>query len=670
MNNVHGFMQKKVLRVISCFTLSFVVIAIIIWGFANDNAITVWAFLFATIIAVLSRIQLAKKVQAQDLLFLISSHVINANNENIKEKMTEVLQLLCKYVSADRAHIYFKEVEDIIDKEAYYFWSDEEEITDRNTLQDISIIRFPWMKEQLKDKGAALIVDVNKMPDEASRERLFLLNQQIKSVFIFPLESQQTKIGFLRLDYINNNHKIDDDFTKVLMTIGNILGEVHIKICAKKKIEKMSYYDQLTNIPNRKMFSKFISQEIVKSHQNEGLFGIIFLDLDSFKIVNDTLGHHYGDKILIMIAERLTRCIRKTDTVCRFGGDEFLIMLNDVTCKKDIEVVAGKIIKQLEQPLYIEEQEFNITASVGISMFPFDGIDNDTLIKNADIAMYKAKTGGRNQLVFCTQEMKDEIEQSLKLTSNLYHALDNNEINVVYQPQVDIKTGEIIAVEALARWEHPELGMVSPSIFIPIAEHTSLINSIGEWVLRKACEQNKMWQEQGLKPVRMAVNVSVNQLLNSNFLKCVTRILEETGLEAKYLELEITENIAIQESEDISHLLTKLRKLGISIAIDDFGIEYSSLNRIKLLPIDRLKIDMHFIKGILTCEKDKVIVDVIIKLAKDLKLKVIAEGVETIEQLEYLIEKNCDEVQGYYYYKPQSNVEMTYILTEITNNTI
>lgn len=726
---VHLFIKKKELKVILYSVLLSLAIPVITLHFAEDAAITVWAFPFIVVIATLlfnnstiltmvstsmvltqlymwifvsykevsvessdyfARIglmvlgialihyinkiyllrlsQLSEKIQEQDLLFLISSHVIQVNNENMKDKMNEVLALLCEYVQADRAHIYFRESEDIAENSAYYSWCNEDSKLERNILQDISIVRFPWLKKQINEKGAVLIANVNKLPNEAEKEKIFLLNQKVQSMMIVPLISQEEKIGFLRIDYVANRKTFDDAFTKILITIGNILGEAHIKTCSEKKMEQMAYYDQLTNIPNRQMFSKCINQVIENSNQNGELFGIIFLDLDSFKIVNDTLGHHYGDKILIMIADRLAKCIRKTDTVCRFGGDEFLIMLNDVTCKADIETVAAKIIKQLEKPLYIEEQEFNITASVGISIFPIDGVDNDTLIKNADIAMYKAKSSGRNQFVFCSPEMKQEIEQSLILTNNLYHAQERSELDIVYQPQIDIITGQIIAVEALARWYHPELGMVSPGIFIPIAEHTSLINSIGEWILRKACEQNKYWQDKGLKPVRMAVNVSVNQLLNSNFSNKVMSILEETGLEPKYLELEITENIAIQESEYIISVLTRLKKSGISIAIDDFGIEYSSLNRIKLLPIDRLKIDMHFIKGILTCDKDKVIVDVIIKLAKDLELKVIAEGVETKEQLEYLIEKKCDEVQGYYFYKPLPKSEFEAVLTKITNN--
>lgn len=671
-------------NILTMLSTSMIMIQLYMWIFVSRTEVFVDSFdyivriglivvaiiviLYTNKIYALRLSQLSEKMKAQDLLFLISSHIIKVNNLNIKEKMDEVLNLLCDYVQADRAHVYFCDSENITEEESYYFWCKEEAEFDRNILQDISVIRFAWMKKELKHNEVVRIENVQELPMDAIHEKIFLTNQKVKSSLIISLNSQDTRIGFLRIDYVFQTKQFDEAFIQILMTVGNILGEAHIKTCSETKMEQMAYYDQLTNIPNRQMFSKCINQVIEKSHQNEGLFGIIFLDLDSFKIVNDTLGHHYGDKILIMIADRLARCIRKTDTVCRFGGDEFLIMLNDVCCKNDIEIVAAKIIEQLEKPLFIEGQEFNITASVGISIFPIDGVDNETLIKNADIAMYKAKSSGRNQFVFCSPEMKEEIEQSLILTNNLYHALERNEIDLVYQPQVAIETGEIIAVEALARWYHEELGMISPGIFIPIAEHTNLICSIGEWILRKACEQNMKWQAKGLKPVRIAVNVSVNQLLNSNFTHSLTTILEETGLEARYLELEITENVAIQESEYIIGVLTKLKKLGVSIAIDDFGIEYSSLNRIKQLPIDRLKIDMHFIKGILTCDKDKVIVDVIIKLAKDLNLKVIAEGVEMQEQLEYLIEKKCDEVQGYYFYKPLKVEEITQVLTKMTNN--
>jgi diguanylate cyclase (GGDEF)-like protein len=719
---IHAYIGKKELKIIFYSVLLSLAIPIITLQFMDSAAITVWAFPFIIIIASLlfnnstiltmvsasmiitqlymwikasnntayvdasdyfARIglmgmgigliyyinkiyllrlsQLSEKIKTQDLLFLISSRVINVNYSNMKEKMDEVLSLLCKYVQADRAHIYFNTL-DTVEEEKRFCWCNEICKYDDSFLQSIRMDQFVWLREQVKETGAVQIPDVTQLPPEASSEKEYLMNQNVRSMLALPLTSHEQKIGFLRIDYVLNHKEFDEAFIKILMTIGNILGEAYIKNCSELKMQQMAFYDQLTNIPNRQLFGQRINQVIAAADQSGELFGIIFLDLDSFKIVNDTLGHHYGDEILIMIADRITKCIRKTDTVCRFGGDEFLIMLNNIMSKQDIEIVASKIIKRLEEPLFIDDQEFFITASVGISIFPTDGVDNDTLIKNADIAMYKAKSSGKNQFVFCSEEMKEEIEQTMIITNNLYHALERSELAIVYQPQISIETGQIIALEALARWYHPELGLISPAIFIPIAEHTSLINKIGEWILKEACRQVRIWHNKGLLPIRVAVNVSVNQLLNSNFVNKVMKILKETGLNPQYLELEITESIAIQESDYIINVLSQLKALGVSLAIDDFGTEYSSLNRIKMLPVDRLKIDMHFVSGILTNDKDKVIVDVIIKLAKDLKLKVIAEGVETKEQLNYLIEKKCDEVQGYYFYKPLSTKDMEEVL--------
>ena len=377
------------------------------------------------------------------------------------------------------------------------------------------------------------------------------------------------------------------------------------------------------------------------------------------------MGHHYGDKILVLIAARIKKCLRRTDVISRFGGDEFLIMLKDVYTMEDIEAVVAKIIRQFDEPMVIDGQETYITASIGIAIFPKNGLNQDALIKNADIAMYTAKSNGKNQFVFCSEKMEEEMQRTMVITQNLYHALENQEFYIAYQPQVSLADEKVIAVEALARWNSPALGQIAPQVFIPIAEHTGLINDIGEWILREACKQCKLWQNMGLPPVRVAVNVSVKQLLNPEFVNTVMEVLEETKLRPQYLELEVTENIAIQESNFIISVLSKLKVLGISLAIDDFGMEYSSLSRIKLLPIDRLKIDMHFISGILNSQKDRAIVDVIIRLAKELKISVIAEGVEKEEQLQYLKSKLCDEVQGYYFYRPLSKEDVQRLLQDI-----
>lgn len=610
--------------------------------------------------------QLSDKIRAQDLLFVISSHIINMSSSNLNEKMDEALNLLCEYINADRAHIYYKnDQEGMEDSEKYYLWCNELSRLEDEVLHNRGITEYSWWRNQVKETGIVEIYDVSKLTQEADSEKVFLMKQNVKSMLAVPLIIREQKIGFLRLDFVGNHKKWDEEFVRMLVIVGNILGEANIKASSEKRMEHMAYYDQLTNIPNRQLFGLRMNQAIKVARKSGLLIGIIFLDLDSFKTVNDTIGHHSGDKMLIIIANKLTECLRKTDTVSRFGGDEFLIMLNNISSKDDIEVIVQKIVKQFEEPIFIEDQEFNITVSIGISEFPIDGTDKDTLIKNADIAMYQAKNNGKNQYVFCSQEMKDEIQQTMILTNYLYHAQEKDEIKIVYQPQVSIESGKVVAIEALARWNNPDLGMVSPAIFIPLAERIGLIDSIGEWILRETCMQNKRWQEMGLPPVRLAVNVSVNQLLDPDFVRKVVAVLEDTGLAPCYLELEVTENIAMQESNLIIEVLSELKALGLSLAIDDFGIEYSSLNRLKMLPIDRLKIDMHFITGILNNEKDRVIVDVIIKLAKDLRLKVIAEGVEKEEQLDYLRQESCDEVQGYYFYRPLSKEAMQDVLMDM-----
>ena len=354
--------------------------------------------------------------------------------------------------------------------------------------------------------------------------------------------------------------------------------------------------------------------------------------------------------------------IRKTDTVARFGGDEFIILLNNIDNHNDISKIADNIMRVFSKPFIINGQEFFITASGGIATYPIDGEDSESLVKNADTAMYEAKDNGKNQYSLCTPDMKNEVEKNMKLSNDLYRALERNELSIHYQPQIDLTSKEITGLEALLRWKHPEYGMISPVVFIPLAEKNGLINSIGEWVLRTACNQNKAWQDMGLLYARIAVNLSVIQFNDPLIVEKVDKILKETGLSPKHLELEITESIAVKENKNVVDILDRLKKLGVSISIDDFGTEYSSLSRLKTLPIDRIKIDMQFIHGIEGNEKDQAITKIIINLANSLNLEVIAEGVETKGQMEFLNQKMCDEAQGYYYYKPMPAEELEEIL--------
>ena len=398
--------------------------------------------------------------------------------------------------------------------------------------------------------------------------------------------------------------------------------------------------------------------------------GVVFLDLDSFKAVNDTLGHSGGDALLQVVAEKLRKNLRKSDSVARFGGDEFLMLINNISDCGMIEKIAGNIMRQFESPFKLGEQEYFVTACAGIAVYPVDGEDCETLIKNADIAMYKAKSFGANQYALCTQEMKEDVLKSMMLTNSLYRALERGEFSVEYQPQVRLDTGDVCGAEALIRWQHPKLGKIPPDIFIPLAEKNGLINILGEWVLRSACIQNRKWQSMGCQHCRIAVNLSAVQLRNPHLVETVKAILAETDVQPEYLELEVTESAAISHSHTLNDTIRQLKGLGISISIDDFGTEYSSLKRLKELPVDRIKIDMQFIRGLQENEKDRAITLTIINLARNLGLRVIAEGVETEPQMDFLRRNGCDEIQGYYFYRPMPPDELEHIIRALKNRWI
>lgn len=427
---------------------------------------------------------------------------------------------------------------------------------------------------------------------------------------------------------------------------------------ARDKIEYLAYHDYLTGLPNKMMLSEFLKQAIRNAERNGKLVAVMFMDLDNFKMINDTMGHSAGDQMLRQVAERLSSTVRKNDIVARIGGDEFIIMLEGMNDTGGIAKVADKIITSFSQPFTSKEDGIFLTTSIGIAVFPEDGDDVEKLIKNADIAMYKAKEKGKSQWAFCTSNMKTKAVETMNLGNQLFRALDNGELELYYQPLVSCVTSKIVGMEALIRWNHPSMGLVLPDRFIHIAEHTGLIHSIGEWVIRTACEKNAEWQNKYNVCVPVAVNLSARQLQNNSIIKKVFSILKETGLNPRQLEFEITESIAFNDTESVIEILNAFRKKGISIAIDDFGTEYSSLNYLKQLPVDRIKIAMPFVHGIDTNEKDEAITKAILVLAKSMGLKVVAEGVETQNQFQFLSHRMCDDVQGFFFYKPMPAKEM------------
>lgn len=441
-----------------------------------------------------------------------------------------------------------------------------------------------------------------------------------------------------------------------------IIQDISERMMFEKRLARLAYYDSLTGLPNRRLFHDRLGQAMEHARRDGKLVGILFLDLDHFKDINDTLGHLFGDRLLQETAKRLSDLLRKEDTVARLGGDEFTVILESISNTADAEDIAKKILHSLRQPFNLGEHEIYVTSSIGITLYPLDDNDIERLIMNADSAMYQAKSHGRNTYELYTSKMLSETIDRVALEKSFRKAVGASdfllqyqpEFVLHYQPEVDRYSGEVVCAEALIRWQHPELGMLSPDQFIPLAEATGLILPLGEWVLRTACMQAVAWRAAGFPPFHVAVNVSALQLKNRNIVQQVAHILKETGMDGSYLELELTESVVIDKSEELITILRDLKEMGITISIDDFGTGHSSLANLQLLPVDKVKIDISFIRNITTSKQDTAIVVGIIEMAHKLGLKVVAEGVETEEQLMCLLSHHCDIMQGYHFSRPMA----------------
>jgi diguanylate cyclase (GGDEF)-like protein/PAS domain S-box-containing protein len=431
-----------------------------------------------------------------------------------------------------------------------------------------------------------------------------------------------------------------------------IFSDITERKASEDHVRHLAHHDALTNLPNRMLLMERLSHALAHAHRHGQRVAVMFLDLDRFKNINDTLGHAVGDQLLKSVAARLSECVREDDTVARLGGDEFVIILEEMSGIQDAAGVAQKLIHALERPMMLERQEVFATTSIGISVYPDDGDNADTLIKHADTAMYRAKEQGRNNCQFYLADMNERALERLTMENSLRHALELNEFMLYYQPQVDLRTRSITGMEALLRWQHPDFGLVEPARFIPIAEETGLIVPIGEWVLRTACFQNKAWQDAGMPRLHVAVNLSARQFKQPNLVSVVSQVLADSGLEPRYLELEITESIAMEHAEETIARLNELKAMGVTISMDDFGTGHSSLSYLKRFPIDTLKIDRSFVQDVLLDSQDAAIAAAITTMARSLKMKVVSEGVETQEQIGFLREHDREEVQGYYFSHP------------------
>lgn len=442
------------------------------------------------------------------------------------------------------------------------------------------------------------------------------------------------------------------------------LQDVTERQLTEARIRYQASHDLLTNLPNRMMFSDRLSDALFQATQNRSLLAVMFLDLDRFKLINDSLGHAAGDQLLQEVAQRLKDCLRESDMVARWAGDEFTLLLTNLYGIEDATKIAQKILAALRLDYQLEGRTLHVSSSIGIAIYPADGEDGETLLKNADAALYRAKDGGRNGYSFYTSTLNSEATEWLTLENHLHYALERQELMLYYQPQVDVVTGKVIQMEALLRWQHPDIGIVAPGRFIPIAEENGLIVPIGEWVLRTACAQNFAWQSAGLPPVRVGVNLSARQIREPNLLETIERVLQETELHPRYLELEITETIVMKNVDRTCMILDELHQMGVSTAMDDFGTGYSSLGYLKKFPFHTLKIDQSFVRDLNTDPNDKAIVAAIVAMGKVLNLQLVAEGVETQAQKHSLLSLDCEVMQGYLFSRPLPIEAATQLLAD------
>ncbi len=615
-------------------------------------ALSIWIALYVNTVYVRRLKENADKNRYQKLISEVSAQMVSITEDNRQDKMSQALRQAAACLSAKTSFLCLIN-------------------TEGDSVADVTVwqgqkTRKCLVQDESANQVLIGILSAGPVTDNSGLRELhqwaaFMAENQITSVLSHPIVLSGACMGFLGLAYQEKSTLLADQI-ETIKVLSNIFADSLSRLAAEREIEFMAYHDHLTALPNRRLFTDRTEQAIHLAKRNATMIAVIFLDLDSFKSLNDTLGHRLGDALIREVARKLTGSVRKSDTVSRFGGDEFLIMLNNMESRQDIVKVTNSLMGLFDGPLQLQGQEFFVTASAGIAVYPQDGDNTDTLLKNADIAVNRAKDKGKNQYLFCSEDMKEETRYKAQLSNDLYRALDRGELMVYYQPQIALKSQRIVGVEALLRWSHPQFGQVSPGVFIPLAEKTGLIGTIGDWVLRQACAQASAWQAKGLPPIRIAANISAIQLHNPQFAEQLRQMLEKHRLAPERLELEVTESVAIREPVYIIGLLNQLKQIGVQLSIDDFGTEYSSLSRLKQLPVDRIKIDMQFVQGMEKNEKDLAITKVIINLAKSLRIKVIAEGVENAEQLVLLGHEQCDEVQGFYYYKPMPPEELEKVL--------
>lgn len=544
------------------------------------------------------------------------------------------------------------------------------------TKSEVKSTQHHWYNQTYKNSGLerwynilSTGIPISGITEEfPTLEKELLHRDSIKSLILVPLCLEEDFWGYLGLADCTLERHWSTHEKSSLLTMAAIISGARQRQQVEERIRYQALHDLLTGLPNRLQFNDLLDKGIEKAVEEQKSLAVMFLDLDRFKMINDTLGHTLGDELLQSVAQRLRNSLRAGDTISRWGGDEFTILLTNITNNEEVEQIAPRILQTLEQPFHLHGHELYISASLGIAMFNEHSNKAETLIQQADSALYYAKDKGRNNYQFYTMSLNAKTPELLSLDKSLRHALERKEFLLYYQPRVNIITEEITGMEALLRWHHPEMGIVAPSVFIPLAEASGLIIPIGEWVLREACTQNKAWQQAGFPSMTIAVNLSPKQFRQPKLLETVAAILAATGLESQYLELEITETTAIEDLDFTRTVLKKLEQMGLLLSIDDFGTGYSSLSRLQVLPFHNLKIDRSFIQELAIDEKVAHIIKAIVDLGRSLGLRLIAEGVEKLEELNFLRSINCDDVQGYLFYKPLSPQQATELISSKLNS--
>ena len=603
-----------------------------------------------------------RSANLQRLVSQVSNDLLSVSRTTLNDRVDSVLRGIGEFFQADRCGVFF------VDEESSSIAYGREWC-----LEGISLFLPEWRTnppqglnlwlERLSRERILCIEDAEIASEEPHSPWISVFSMSgVKSAVAVPIEEDGTVLGFIGLLFARGNRGCGDFDTDLLKILSNLLADGFIRIRSELEIESAALHDQLTGLPNRAFFMKRLSRSMSRADDNNTMMGLILIDLDGFKVINDMLGHSGGDAVLQELARNLRQRLRQADFVARLGGDEFLVLVDDITDYESAGKIAGHVMGLFAKPFTAHGQAFMLSGSAGVAVYPRDGADENSLLANADAAMYGAKALGKNQYVMCTTEMTDAAKRNQRLSGDLFGSHLRGELTIHYQPQVSVAGGAVSGVEALLRWNHPEMGVVPPLEFIPLAEMNGMMDVIGEWVLRAAVRQRVKWMPSAPPLMRMAVNLSPVQLYNPEFPEKLAAILAEEGLDPLLLELEVTRLSALGESERAREGLKKLSGLGVSVAVDDFGAEYASLGRLKEFRLDRIKIDMQFVHDAVKSERDRTIAAIMIRLAKALGISALAEGVETEAQMDFLREESCDEAQGFHFFRPAPPEEIERLL--------